>query len=214
MAVPTKGEKVETQGAAGRRSTRLSISIPITISGKDAAGHTFKENTRTLIINKHGAKVATAHQLSLGAEITVENRALGRTAKGNVVWLGDKFSAKELYEIGVQLSEAQNVWGIEFPPDDWQEGPPIGPGGQRLETPPHPPPPVKPLRKALPSRLPSSSPSPALSPPINPASGNGALPAKPSARSRSGRDGPNRWRPTSGRRRRWATSTTTASPRS
>jgi len=162
MAVPTKGEKVETQGAAGRRSTRLSISIPITISGKDAAGHTFKENTRTLIINKHGAKVATAHQLSLGAEITVENRALGRTAKGNVVWLGDKFSAKELYEIGVQLSEAQNVWGIEFPPDDWQEGPPIGPGGQRLETPPHPPPPVKPpAPAAAPPPPPKAAPPPA-----------------------------------------------------
>lgn len=139
MAAPPKQERGEAQGISGRRSTRLFISIPLTLTGKDGDGHTFKENTRTLIINKHGAKVATTHQVALGAEVIVENRALGRTAKANVVWLSDRASPKDPWEIGLQLTEAQNIWGIEFPPDDWQEGPPIGPGGQRLGKPIVPP---------------------------------------------------------------------------
>jgi hypothetical protein len=133
MASPTKQTRADAQGLAGRRSTRLAIAIPIAISGKDSNGQSFKENTRTIVINKHGAKIASFHQLTLGTGISVENRALGVTAKTNVVWLGDRKSPKEASEIGVQLLEAENIWGIEFPPEDWQEGAPIGLGGQRLE---------------------------------------------------------------------------------
>ncbi len=135
MASPVKPSKPEVQGVSSRRSTRLSISIPITINGQDAEGHAFKENARTIIINKHGAKITSFHRLALGAEVSVENRALGRAARACVVWVGDKRSPKDPLELGIQLTEAQNIWGIQFPPDDWQEGPPIGTGGQKLEIP-------------------------------------------------------------------------------
>ena len=55
MADSPRKEK-ETQGVAGGQSSQLSISVPITISGQDNAGRTFKEYTKTLIINKHGAR--------------------------------------------------------------------------------------------------------------------------------------------------------------
>jgi hypothetical protein len=71
MATTPKPSK--TEGPEGRRSTRLPISIPITISGRDASGEAFRENVRTLVINTHGAKIATHHQLTLGAEIQIEN---------------------------------------------------------------------------------------------------------------------------------------------
>lgn len=118
---------------AGRRSSRVAIAIPISISGKDAADIAFKEKARTIVINKHGAKVSTFHHLALGTELTVENQLLGRSAQATVVWLGDRRAPKGPMEIGIQLAEAQNLWGIELPPEDWQEGPPIGPGGQTLE---------------------------------------------------------------------------------
>lgn len=164
MAVLTNQGNPEAEGVAGRRSTRIAIAIPITISGKDALGHPFKERARTVVINKHGAKITTFHQLALGAELSVDNHLLGRSAKATVVWLGDRRSPKVAVEIGIQLFEAQNLWGIEFPPEDWQEGPPIGPGGQRLESafpPPSPsaqPPPAAASRPAAagPGRLPQS----------------------------------------------------------
>jgi len=144
MAAPLKESKTDAQGAARRRSTRLAIAIPIAISGKDTGGHTFKENSRTVVINKHGAKILTFHQLGMGAEITIENRALGRAARAAVVWIGDRPSSKDAMEVGIQLINAENIWGIEFPPDDWQEGPPAGTVGQKVEPPPPPPPPPPP----------------------------------------------------------------------
>jgi len=123
----------EAPEAAGRRSSRIAIAIPITLSGKDEAGNAFKEKSRTIVINKHGAKISTFHHLALGADVTVENQLLGRSAKATVVWFGDRRSPRAPMEIGIRLEEAQNLWGIELPPEDWQEGPPIGPGGQKLE---------------------------------------------------------------------------------
>jgi|GEM_PF-748101 len=133
MSSPVKETRPASMGVAGRRSTRLSIAIPIAISGKDAAGNLFKENSRTAVINKQGAKILTTHQLALGAEVVIENRALGLSGKAIVVWIGDRVSTKEAVEMGVQLLESANIWGIEFPPEDWQEGPPIGLGGVKLE---------------------------------------------------------------------------------
>ncbi|MGA3323774.1 MAG: hypothetical protein ABSF45_04830 [Terriglobia bacterium] len=106
-------------GAETRRSTRLSISIPIVIHGKDAQQKAFKEKTHTLIVNKHGAKLATSHQLAVGTQILIENPTMGSAGEANIVWVSAKRSSQGLHEVGVQLVEAQNIWGLEFPPDDW-----------------------------------------------------------------------------------------------
>jgi hypothetical protein len=103
----------------GRRSTRLSISIPIVISGVDADGNSFNQSVRTLVVNKHGGKIATTHPLAMGAEVLIENRALGVVAKSRVVWLDEKQYPENLHYVALQLVEAQNIWGINFPPDDW-----------------------------------------------------------------------------------------------
>jgi len=102
-----------------RRSTRLSISIPIVISGLDADGNSFKETVRTLEVNKHGGRIETTHHFAKGAEILIENTASNVAAKACVVWLSEKHTGGELHHAGLQLHEPQNVWGIEFPPDDW-----------------------------------------------------------------------------------------------
>ena len=128
MTTEPKPTKIGSQGPEGRRSTRLPIAIPITISGKDAGGASFRENVHTLVINTHGAKIVTCHQLALGVEILMENRGLIRSVRANVVWVGKKPGPSGLFEVGVQLHQAQNIWGIEFPPDDWQAEVPAGAG--------------------------------------------------------------------------------------
>jgi len=107
----------------GRRSTRLSISIPIVISGVDALGQEFSESVRTLVVNMHGGKILTNRHLTTGAEILIENRAVRSVAKACVVWLSEKHSVGDLHPVGLQLMEAQNVWGIAFPPEDWSGEP-------------------------------------------------------------------------------------------
>ncbi len=107
--------------------------IPITIHGLDASGQSFKENTWTIGVNKQGAKIATFHPLALGTQISIVNPILGRTAKGRVIWVGEKRFPEDPYEVGVELTEAQNVWGIKFPPEDWQKSGPVGPSAHGYE---------------------------------------------------------------------------------
>ncbi len=106
-----------------RRSTRLAMSIPVMLTGVDADGNSFSESVHTLIVNKHGGKVATSRQLAMGTEVSIENRTLGVVARANVVWLSEKRYPGDLHHVGLQLIEAQNVWGIAFPPDDWRSQP-------------------------------------------------------------------------------------------
>ncbi len=105
--------------AEGRRSTRLAISIPIVISGEDIEGRDFSEDVRTQVLNKHGAKIATTRRLLMGAEVLIENPANGRSVNSKVVWLDGNPSRDDMRNVALQLMEAQNIWGISFPPDDW-----------------------------------------------------------------------------------------------
>ena len=116
-------EESDIPGVVGRRSARLSIIVPITVRGTDASGHAFKENTWTITVNKQGGRIATFHQLSEGEEIVVENPLLGRNAKARVVRVCEKRFAADPFEVCVELLEAQNVWGVKLPPEDWQQEP-------------------------------------------------------------------------------------------
>lgn len=110
-----------TPVVVGRRSARLSMIVPITIKGTDATGQAFRENTWTIGVNKHGARLATFHPLAVGDQIVVENPVLGRTAKCHVIRVCEKRFPEDPFEIGIELLEAQNVWGVKFPPEDWQK---------------------------------------------------------------------------------------------
>jgi hypothetical protein len=101
----------------------MDTSISIVISGRDDNGRIFSESVRTLAVNKHGGKISMAHPVALNTAVMVENPARGISAAARVVWLGEKDDSRELHDVGFQFLEAQNVWGITFPPDDWHHEP-------------------------------------------------------------------------------------------
>jgi hypothetical protein len=103
-----------------RRSARLTISIPIVISGVDVDGNKFSESVRTQVISQHGREITTAHRLAVGTEVLVENRTLRVVAKAVVIKFVKKLQARDLHPVVLRLLEAQNVWGITFPPDNWR----------------------------------------------------------------------------------------------
>jgi len=113
----------EDESKPARQSARIPISIPVVLSGLDAAGNKFSESVYTLIVNKHGGKIATTRHLPIGTKVLIENPALGVAARANVVWFREKQSPQELHRAGLQLLEAQNIWGIAFPPDRGNLGP-------------------------------------------------------------------------------------------
>ena len=113
-------DESDIPGVVGRRSTRLSIIVPVTLHGTDVSGQSFKENTWTISVNKHGGRIASFHQLTADDQIVVENPLLGRTAKARVSRVCEKRFAEDPYEVCVELLEAQNLWGVKLPPEDWQ----------------------------------------------------------------------------------------------
>lgn len=104
-----------------RRSTRVVISIPIVLSGTTKQGQPFREEARTLIVNKHGAKVVFSRQIEEHAQIRIENPANKLSCPGRVIWASEQATADGRFELGIGFYEPIDLWGIDFPPDDWRE---------------------------------------------------------------------------------------------
>ena len=101
-----------------RRSSRLQFRCPIRITGKDAQGNEFGEDSVTLSISKFGASLQTKREYPLGQVITVRTKDRDHVGQFQVVWLGQP-GTREAGRIGIELLDARKFWGIEFPPEDW-----------------------------------------------------------------------------------------------
>jgi hypothetical protein len=103
-----------------RRSTRIGFVVPIALSGRDASGRPFREETVTLIVNFHGARLSTCHQILVGMMVTVENLRNGQSGKAICVQVYDAVPGEATHDIAVQLVHPGNIWGVENPPADWE----------------------------------------------------------------------------------------------
>ena len=106
----------EASGYARRRSERILLSIPVQIDGATPKGDYFSETTRTVVINRHGARILLKHTVVPGAKIKISNLSARREGEFRVI--GPTGPATEDGgEWGVECKdESFNIWGIEFPP--------------------------------------------------------------------------------------------------
>lgn len=101
-----------------RRSMRVLLSVPITVKGKTAANQDFDEETRTLVVNAHGALISLAASVAAAQEITVANKATDSTQQCRVVYVGSQQAGKS--QMGIEfVKPSPSFWQIDFPPDDW-----------------------------------------------------------------------------------------------
>jgi hypothetical protein len=101
-----------------RRSMRVLLSVPITVKGKTAANQQFDEETRTLVVNAHGALISLAARVAAAQEITVANKATQSTRQCRVVYVGSEQAGKA--QMGIEfVKPSPSFWQIDFPPDDW-----------------------------------------------------------------------------------------------
>jgi len=138
MSGSAKEDYSDVPVVVGRRSPRVSASVPIVIRGVDTTGQAFEESTQTVGVNKQGGKIATFRQWQIGDEITIENPALGRAGKAHIVRVDEKHFAKDPFEIGVELNEAENIWGVKLPPENWPRSSAGNVGGRAVEWNPEP----------------------------------------------------------------------------
>ncbi len=101
-----------------RRSQRVFLSIGITVQSegesKDAA---FSEETRTLVVNAHGALIGLTAKTDKGKMLRLKNHATREEQVCKVVYVGPASGGKT--QIGVEFtSRAPDFWRIAFPPQD------------------------------------------------------------------------------------------------
>jgi hypothetical protein len=118
---PAKTAAKETNWIADpgrRRSMRVLLSVPIHVRGKNAENKDFTEETRTLVVNAHGALISLAARVVADQSIIVENKATNQILECRVVYLGTSQARKT--QMGIEFSKpSTRFWQIDFPPDDW-----------------------------------------------------------------------------------------------
>jgi hypothetical protein len=64
--------------------------------------------------------ISTPVELSKGMRIQVQVFLTDKRAQAEVVYV----DPKQPLRCGIALAKPENIWGLSFPPDDWQEGHP------------------------------------------------------------------------------------------
>ncbi|HKV05111.1 MAG TPA: hypothetical protein VJO53_08400 [Candidatus Acidoferrales bacterium] len=96
----------------------MLLSVPIHVSGKDKDAQDFEEDTRTLVVNAHGALISLGANVAASQSITVSNRSTRKTLECRIVHLGTVAGGK--IQTGIEFTKpCASFWQIDFPPDDW-----------------------------------------------------------------------------------------------
>lgn len=102
-----------------RRSMRVMLSITVSVRGKNADGKTsFNEETKTLVVNAHGALIHLRSEVIAEQKITLTHKGTQQTEGCRIVYVGRMEGGKA--QVGIEFDKpAPKFWGISFPPEDW-----------------------------------------------------------------------------------------------
>lgn len=117
----------EDPSGARRRSERFEKEVAILLIGTDAQGKSFMEETRTVLLSRHGASIISAHKLAAEQELLLvlveQNREIPVRVVGQVEAEGSP------YTYGIAFVDSQtDFWGIHF-----AEAPGLATSGELVE---------------------------------------------------------------------------------
>ena len=102
---------------AKRRSDRISLTLPISVSGKDASGNSFSEDATTVTVSLHGAAIALKTALVPGQDIIIRRHRTRVPREAECHVLGQIAKQADLYIFSVAfLEQAVGFWDVYFPP--------------------------------------------------------------------------------------------------
>jgi hypothetical protein len=116
---------------AVRRSTRLRVEIPLTLTSMDRR-HPLSAECVALVVSPQGCGVRTSQALPIETPVLLAGLPGGATASGRVASCLPLGNSNEYFLIGVSLYNSANVWGIASPPEDWN-CPPAGPASKNSD---------------------------------------------------------------------------------
>ena len=109
-----------------RRSGRIASEVPIVLLGTDTTGKVFSEETKTVVLSRHGAGIVSRYPLAPDELLTL--RLPGSTEQAEVRLVGNIGGQPGSYIYGVTFVDPDpHFWPVEFPPPEPVEG-----AGQRL----------------------------------------------------------------------------------
>ena len=103
-----------------RRTTRVVISLSLRIGVIGPAGAIELVAGRSVAVNKYGCKIESRKPLPPNQAVDITVFATGKKGRGKVVWVDSHANKDGNYEFAVQFDEPCNLWGVEFPPEDWE----------------------------------------------------------------------------------------------
>ncbi len=97
-----------------RRSTRIPKEIAILLVGSDMEGKMFSEQTKTVVLSRHGAGIVSQYALSAEQELILRRLDSNKEAEVRVV--GNLGAQGKTYTYGVAfLNPETDLWDIQFP---------------------------------------------------------------------------------------------------
>ena len=102
-----------------RRSMRVMLSVTVIVRGKNPDGKSsFTEETKTLVVNAHGALIHLRSEVKADQKITLTHKRTVVTEICRIVYVGRMQGGKA--QVGIEFDKpSPKFWGISFPPDDW-----------------------------------------------------------------------------------------------
>jgi hypothetical protein len=96
-----------------RKSSRVSVTVPVRVRGSRTNGPTFDEQAKIVTLSKHGACLVAANSVDVGMKLVIETKA-GRAFRGSVVWVGTAASRSE-GQVGLRCRGLAQSLGFQFP---------------------------------------------------------------------------------------------------
>ncbi|MEQ1473636.1 MAG: hypothetical protein ABLQ96_07430 [Candidatus Acidiferrum sp.] len=99
--------------------------VTLIILGKNGLGQPFQEKTSSVSVNLHGCRYPSRHEYPVGSWVGIQviqpdGEPNSPLMRAQVRSIHTPDSPRELFQIGVELENPSNVWGVPSPPSDWQ----------------------------------------------------------------------------------------------
>ncbi len=110
--------------AQKRRSERIAQAVPVIVTGVDALGRAFREQTSTVVISCHGCRYYSKHYVLKNMWVTLEvphpdSHEESHFIRAQVKWVQRPRTVRELFHIAIELENPGNIWGLAADPAGW-----------------------------------------------------------------------------------------------
>lgn len=105
----------ETTGRAARRSSRLSLAVPVVVWGLRPDHRTFFEETQAVSVAAHGGLLVLDSQVKPNQRMVIFNRQTQEEMGCRVVHVQEGGDGKK--KVGIAFEEPiSDFWQVSFPP--------------------------------------------------------------------------------------------------